>query len=331
MKSKSVRILIAVGIVVLAFLWIAHGMFAAGPSGKVRVMIPKGSSASQIGGILAERGVVRSAFGFQLLARMTGKSGSLKPGAYEIDPSAGPRAALNKIASGDVSARWITIPEGFTIRQIGERLQAEGIGKADRFDELALRGGESFDTSFPHSYSLEGYLFPDTYLVPIGASEEFVIKMMLDAFADKIANPLANEIAGSGMSLRECITLASLIEREARIPKDRPLVSAVIHNRLRKDMLLEVDATVLYALGHHKDRVLYRDLEVDSPYNTYRNRGLPPGPIANPGLDSVEAALHPATSDYLYYVARPDGSHIFSRTFEEHQQAIAKARRERAG
>lgn len=331
MKSKYVRILIAAGIIILAFLWIMHGMFAAGPSGKVRVMIPNGSSASEIAGILAGKGVVRSAFGFELLARLTGKSSSLKPGAYALDPALGPRAALEKIASGDVSARWITIPEGFTIRQIGKRLEAERIGRADRFDELALRGGEFFDTSFPHpGHSLEGYLFPDTYLIPIGTSEEVIIKMMLDAFGSKIAGPLAGDLARSGMSLRQCMTLASLIEREARIPKDRPLISAVIHNRLKKDMLLEVDATVLYALGYHKERILYEDLQVDSPYNTYRNPGLPPGPIANPGLDAVKAALHPAHRDYLYYVARQDGSHIFSRTFEEHQQAVNRARRERA-
>lgn len=323
--------MIGIGIVVLAFLWVAHVMFASGSNGKVRVTIPKGSSASDIAGILAEKGVVRSAFGFELLARLSGKSGELKPGAYELDPAAGPKAALDKIAGGDVSARWITIPEGFTVRQIGERLEAERIGSADRFIELALYGGDSFDTSFYHPANLEGYLFPDTYLVPLGSSEEAVIRLMLDAFGGKVAEPLADDVAGSGMSLRECVIVASLVEREARIPKDRSLISAVIHNRLKKDMLIEVDATVLYALGRHKKRVLFDDLQVDSPYNTYRNRGLPPGPIANPGLEAIKAALHPARSDYLYYVARPDGSHVFSRTFEEHQQAVNRIRRQRAG
>jgi UPF0755 protein len=294
-------------------------------------MIPNGSSASRVAEILAGEGAVRSALGFKLLARVTGKSASLKPGAYDLDPGAGPRAALNKIARGDVAARWITIPEGYTIRQIGERLQDEKIGSAERFVELAQYGGSSFRTSFRHpGVSLEGYLFPDTYLVPAGATEQSVIQMMLDAFGTKIADSLAGDIARSGMSLHQCMTLASLVEREARIPKDRPLVSAVIRNRLGKGMRLEIDATVLYALGYHKGRVFYRDLDVESPYNTYRNTGLPPGPIANPGLLSIKAALRPARAGYLYYVARPDGSHIFSSTFEQHKQAIKAARRDRA-
>ncbi len=332
MKSKPVKILIAFGIIAVALLGIAHSMFAAvGRSGKVMVMIPKGSSASQVAEILAEKGIVRSAVGFKLLARVTGQSCCLKPGAYELDPSAGPRAALDKIARGDVSARWITIPEGYTLRQIGERIEAEKSGSADRFVELARNEGRSFDTSFTHpGDNLEGYLYPDTYLVPIGASEESIIKMMLDAFTSKVADPLADEISRSGMSLHDCITLASLVEREARIPKDRRLISAVIHNRLRIGMPLQIDATVLYALGYHKERVLYRDYEIDSPYNTYRNPGLPPGPIASPGLESIKAALHPADVRYLYYVARPDGSHIFTHTFDEHKQAQQRARRERA-
>jgi len=331
MRRKPISILIAAALAVVV-LWTAFITLApAGPSGKVMVMIPTGSSASRVAEILAEKDVVRSAFGFKLLAALTGKSSSLKPGAYELDPGAGPGAALDKIIKGEVSAHWITIPEGFTIRQIGERLEAAGVGKAQRFFTIATYRGDSFRNSFPHPSDLEGYLFPDTYLLPIGSTEEAAIKMMLDNFAGKVAEPLADDVARSGMSLGQCVILASLVEREAQIPKDRPLVSAVIHNRLRKNMRLEVDATVLYALGRHKNRVLNRDLQVDSPYNTYRNPGLPPGPIANPGLESIRAALHPAQRDYLYYVARSDGSHIFSRTFEQHQQAIRTARRGRAG
>lgn len=331
MKSNLLKTVVALGVVLVALLGIAHSMFAAaGPSARITVMVPKGASASQVAQALAEKRIVRSAFGFKLLARLTGQSGSLKPGAYELDPAEGPRAALDKIARGDVSARWITIPEGYTLRQIGERLETHEIGQAERFVELARRGGEAFETSFAHpGASLEGYLFPDTYLMPIGSSEELAIRMMLDAFGSKIAEPLADDVSGSGMTLHECVTLASLVEREARIPKDRALVSAVVHNRLRIGMPLQVDATVIYALGYHKNRLLYSDYEVDSPYNTYKNPGLPPGPIASPGLESVKAALHPAKAGYLYYVARPDGSHIFTHTFEEHKQATSRARRER--
>ncbi|MBP6965162.1 MAG: endolytic transglycosylase MltG [Armatimonadetes bacterium] len=331
--TRSRRVAVAAAaLVVLILAWLAFVMLATGPKGKVAVMIPKGASASHVAEVLARHRAVRSAFGFKLLAAVTGRSGSLKPGGYEIDPAAGPLSALGKIARGDVSARWVTIPEGYTIRRIGERLDEAKLGRAERFVELASHSGRSFPTSWQHpGDNLEGYLFPDTYLVPVGAREEDIIRMMLDAFGRKIVGPVADDLRSSGMDLHRCVTIASLVEREAAVPKDRALISAVIHNRLRRGMRLEIDATVLYALGGHKERVFYGDLEVDSPYNTYRNDGLPPGPIASPGLDAVRSALHPAAVDYLYYVARPDGSHIFSRTFVEHQQAIKKARRERGG
>lgn len=316
-------------LILLALVWAIGAMLVpAGSSKQVTVQIPRGASAGTIARILAEHGVVRSALGFSVLARATGKSGSLKPGAYMLSPSMRPYVVLDKLARGDVCGRWVTFPEGFTARQMGERLEAENLGKSEKFSRLAYYGGSSFRTDFAHpGPSLEGYLFPDTYLVPIGQSEEEVIREMLECFRRKVAEPLAEDIASSGMSLHEVITLASLIEREAKIPEDRPLISAVIHNRLRRNMRLEIDATVLYALGRHKERVLYSDLDVDSPYNTYRYAGLPPGPIANPGLASIRAALHPASVDYLYYVARRDGSHIFSRTFGEHQRAKQAARR----
>jgi UPF0755 protein len=149
---------------------------------------------------------------------------------------------------------------------------------------------------------------------------------MVATFESKVLDGLAEDLRRSRLPLEKVIILASLIEREARAPEDRPLISAVLHNRLRRKMRLQVDATVLYALGKHKEQVLYEDLKADSPYNTYRNLGLPPGPICSPGLSSIQAALRPAPVSYLFYVAKPDGSHIFSRTFAEHQQAIRRAR-----
>jgi len=322
----------AVALVALLALWLLGStLLPAGRVGTVVVQIPRDKSAGEIGRILAASGVIRSSFGFRVLARVTGKGTGLKPGAYELSPSMTPLAVIDKIARGEVCARWVTFPEGFTIRQIAERLDAEGLGSALRFWGLAGYGGAYFRTSFPHpAKSLEGYLFPDTYLLSVGAPEDAIIGEMLDCFGRKVATPLAADISRSGMSLHEVVTLASLIEREAKIPKDRPLISAVLHNRLRRNMRLECDATVLYALGRHKNRVLYKDLDVDSPYNTYLHDGLPPGPVANPGLASIKAALHPASVGYLYYVARPDGSHVFSRTMAEHQRARQIVRREAA-
>jgi UPF0755 protein len=328
-QVTSKRLVIGGSALLLALLLILiYAGFLPAGGGKTVVNIPDGSSAGSIGCILAEKGIVRSPFAFKLLVRLSGKSGRLQPGAYELSGSMTPSAVLKKIVSGEVCARWVTVPEGFTVRQVAERLAAKGLADKSRFESFATQRGQSFKAGFPSpGPSLEGYLFPDTYLVPEGVSEEKIIDNMLQAFCDKVAEPLRGDIAASGMSMHQVITLASLIEREAKVPGDRALVSAVLHNRLKKNMRLQVDATVLYSLGAHKSRVLYRDLTVDSPYNTYRNAGLPPGPIANPGLASIKAALHPANADYLYYVARPDGSHIFSRTIEEHADAIKLARR----
>ena len=328
MLNKKIVFWGGLALIIIICLWLVQGMLPVGGNGKKVVRIPSGMSASDVGRILQADGIIRSSFGFKLLARVTGKGTNLKPGAYELSPAMFPLTVINKIAKGDMCARWVTVPEGFTILQIAERLGADDIVEPKYFFGLARYKGGRFATSFPHpADSLEGYLFPDTYLIPTGGPADEIIQDMLNCFERRVAKPLADDLAKSGMSLHQIITLASLIEREARVPKDRPLISAVLRNRLREGMRLQVDATVLYALGRHKDRVMYKDLAVDSPYNTYRNKGLPPGPIANPGLEAIKAALHPAQADYLYYVARPDGSHIFSRTFAEHQRARQIAQR----
>ena len=330
MKDRRTHFLGAIVALLLLAWWTARIiMLPLGGNATVYVMVPTGSSASSVSRLLAERGAIRSSFGFRLLARVTGKTSQLKPGAYEFSVPMTPMQVLDRIAKGEVSARWVTFPEGFTVRQIADRLAADGLANKEKFLELALYQGSSFRTSFDHpGNSLEGFLFPDTYLIPSRAPEDVIIRDMLKCFERKVAVPYSTDIARSGWTLRDIVTLASLIEREARAPKDRPLISSVLRNRLGKGMRLECDATVLYALGEHKDRVLYRDLEIDSPYNTYLNAGLPPGPIASPGLSCIDAALHPARSDCLFYVARPDGSHIFTRTLEEHNRARQAVRRE---
>jgi UPF0755 protein len=309
-------------------VWIAQDfLLPMGRNGMVSVEIPNDASALQISRILAGRGAIRSAWGFRVLARVEGKSASLHAGLYVFSRSMTPMGVLRKIAAGEANARWIVIPEGFTVRQIAYRLGADKCVRPDKFISLALECGKTFQTGFvTPGDSLEGYLFPSTYLISKGESEDKIVNDMLRNFDRKVAIPLKADIDASGMSLHEILTLASLIEKEAKVPGDRPLISAVLRNRIQKNMRLQIDATVLYALGHHKNRVYYKDLTVDSPYNTYRHAGLPPGPIANPGLDSIKAAIHPANVDYLYYVAKPDGSHIFSRTIEEHAVAIKQAR-----
>lgn len=326
MKKKKYSYFIIILIVIISVF--AANMFAArGGNKSVVVNIPKGASVDKIAEILEDESVIKSKIAFKILSHAKNSASKMKSGAYRLNSSMTPSSIINIIVKGDTISRWLTIPEGYTIKQIAEKIEKEGYGSAAEFVKLAALEGDQFDTPFPSpGKNLEGYLFPDTYLITIGITEKDIITEMYNCFNRKVYEPLKKDISASGMSLHEIITLASLIEREARVPKDRAMISSVLRNRLDKKMRLAVDATVLYALGEHKSRVLYRDLEIDSPYNTYKYAGLPPGPIANPGVESIRAAIHPAKSDCLFYVAKPDGSHIFTKTFEEHKKAISEIR-----
>jgi UPF0755 protein len=291
------------------------------------VEIPPNATVRDIAERLGDQRVIRSRYAFMLMTRVLGESTSLKAGEYEMSPDMGLIEIIDKLSRGDALAHWLTIPEGYTVDQIAQTLSRSRMAEERRFLRLA-RGGEAAlrpPVSISRE-SLEGYLFPDSYKLKTGASEKAIIAEMLKTFREKVIDGMANDIHRSDLPLDKIVILASLIEREARRPEDRPLISAVLRNRLRQRMRLQVDASVLYALGHHKTKVLLSDLETPSPYNTYRNVGLPPGPICNPGLSAIQAALHPAKVNYLYYVAKPDGAHIFSRTYAEHQQAIRRAR-----
>jgi UPF0755 protein len=294
---------------------------------RVTVTIPPRAHLDRIASILQEREVIRSRHAFELMARILGEGKNLKAGEYELSPSLGLIEVIDRLTRGDATAVWFTIPEGLTIDQVAETLARSKMGEERRFQELVrYPPGDIRPPVDGAGRTLEGYLLPETYKLKKGASEKAIIRAMIAAFETKVLEGLAGDIRQSRLPLRQVIVLASLIEREARVPQDRPLISAVLHNRLKQKMRLQVDATVLYALGKHKDQVLYEDLKTDSPYNTYQNAGLPPGPICSPGLSSIQAALKPARTDDLFYVAKPDGSHIFSKTFAEHQQAIRRAR-----
>ena len=308
----------------------------------VRVAVTGGSSATEIAQILSDRGLIRSPFVFVFTCRISGFSGKLKPGVYEFSRAMNVPLIIGNLVRGESLESWITVPEGFTARQIADVLEERQLVSPEAFLRLALTQGYGFPRySFIYGHNLEGYLFPDTYLIARGTEPRGIIEKMLDAFDRKVVGVYRADIEGAiqrrfGLGpqafvegLHKILTVASLVEREAKIAKDRPLIAAVIYNRLKKDMRLEVDATVSYAPGdsrENKERVWYDDLKSDSPYNTYRSSGLPPGPICNPGLAAIKAALNPARADYLYYVARPDGSHVFSRTLEEHNLAKSAIR-----
>ncbi len=294
----------------------------------VLVTVPGGANVRRIGEILARRHLVRSPLAFVFAAQVAGVSGHLRAGRYELSPAMPPSQIAQLIALGRTAEDMVTVPEGFTVAQIARRLAARGMVRESEFLTLARTQGRTFRVNgwTPPSDDLEGYLFPDTYRVPRGTTARAVITMMLTEFDERVIRPDSAQFARYPGGLPAAITMASLVEREAKADTDRPLIASALDNRLRAGMRLQCDATVQYALPQHKGRLMDADLRVASPYNTYLHTGLPPTPIANPGLLSIAAALHPAATDYLFYVARPDGRHIFSATLAQHDRAVALVR-----
>lgn len=297
-----------------------------------RVNILSGSSASEIAAELKRAGMVRSSGAFVFAVRWYGKTHALQAGIYELAPSMNLREIIMKMSAGQVvnTAVRVTIPEGVSLPEIGRILEGKGVFSQAEF--LAAAG----TISLPYAYlapiplntihRLEGYLFPDTYEFYLDASPEFVIRTMVARF-DAVVSPLfAASQKREQYSLHQVLTMASIVEREAVKSQERPRIAGVFYNRLRRGILLQSCATVQFVIGR-PGKLYYADLEVDSPYNTYRHAGLPPGPIANPGLASIKAALTPEDTPYLFFVARGDGSHIFSRTYAEHRAAIRLATR----
>ena len=278
---------------------------------------------------MEENQLVRSGKVFTYWARFKGKDGELKAGGYRLPEGFSVPQLLTELVRGRYELQKFTIPEGYNTVQIADLLVEQEFIDRERFFQLVA------DADFPYDFldglpnnanRLEGYLFPDTYQIVRGVDEYAIIKMMLDRFEEEI-----NEItfpvnaAGREMGLHEIVTIASMIQREALHDTDMPLISGVIYNRLNINMRLQIDATVQYALGEVKPRLLYSDLEVDSPYNTYKISGLPPGPIAMPGSAALQAAMQPTTDrGYYYYLAMPNGYHVFSKTLDDHNRNKAR-------
>lgn len=304
-------------------------MGCGGSSGgaSTRVTIPPGSSFATAVDSLARANVVSSPRLFRFYASARHRDRELKAGTYVFQRGASWNDVLDALTRGKGLVHTITIPEGFALSNIapllGRALSVPPESVIVAASDSALRN--RLDVPTP---TLEGYLFPDTYTFAEGTSAAEAVRMLVAQF-EKVWKPEWDaRLQQLAMSRHDIITLASIIEKEARLAEERPVISAVYHNRLRRGMLLQADPTVQYALGRHVDRVLFKDLEVDSRYNTYKHLGLPPGPIASPGAASIEAALFPANVPYLYFVASPDGHHEFRQTFAEHTEAREQIRRE---
>ncbi|MDD4171705.1 MAG: endolytic transglycosylase MltG [Syntrophomonas sp.] len=290
----------------------------------IEVRLPEGSSARRVAALLKQNGLIRNEIVFLSYCRQKGMDKQLQAGLYEFNRSQSlPELAL-QISRGDLKSMAITIPEGYTVRQIGELLIKEQLCTPQQWEE-AIRANYDYDfltnDVVESDKRLEGFLFPDTYTIDESSSPQNIVKIMLANFSAVWDKEYAAQAAARQMSVRNTIIVASLIEREAQVPEERKTIAGVIYNRLEKGMPLQIDATVLYSLGEHRETVTYKDLEIDSPYNTYKKVGLPPGPIASPGKAAIEAALNPEAHDYYYYVARGDGSHQFSTTYAEHLAA----------
>ncbi|KXG76767.1 endolytic transglycosylase MltG [Thermotalea metallivorans] len=292
----------------------------------ILVEIPKGASTIKIAQILKEKGLIKNNLSFRMLSKLSKVEGKMQAGIYQLKNSMDAREIIKVLTSGDVVKDTVkfTIPEGFELRQIVDRLEGMGLIDRKRFIELVQHGEfhYKFLEGVPQGENrLEGFLFPDTYEISKNAFEEEIIKKMLERFDAVFKEEYYQRAKQLNMSVHEVVTLASIIEREAKLDKERPLVSSVFHNRLKKGMLLQSCATVQYVLGERKENLSLKDIDIDSPYNTYKNIGLPPAPIASPGKASIEAALYPAQTDYYYFVAKTNGEHAFSKTYEEHLRA----------
>jgi len=316
-----------VGGVCTAALIVSGACSGSSRGGSIRVTIPAGSSFSSAIDSLAHAGVISAPRIFRLYASARGRDRDLKAGTYVFRDGSSWNAVLDALTRGKGLVHTVTIPEGFALGAIapllGRALSVPAESIIVAASDSALR--RRLDVPTP---TLEGYLFPDTYTFAEGTTPQEAVRMLVSTF-EKVWKPEWDErLQALAMSRHDIITLASIIEKEARLAEERPVISAVYHNRLKIGMLLQADPTVQYALGKHVDRVLFKDLEVDSRYNTYKHPGLPPGPIASPGAASIEAALFPASVPYLYFVAHPDGHHEFRQTFSEHTEARQQIRRE---
>lgn len=296
---------------------------------KIFFTVDAGKGVLGIAQNLKEEGVINKKWPFLLGYKFFFSSKSLKAGEYAFQLPVSTKNILNTLTEGKVYLHPLTIPEGLTREEIARYFESLNFVDKEDFLEASSRT-EIISGLDKEAENLEGYLFPETYHFPKGISAEKIISTIVFQFRKVFTDEWKKRADEIKMSVREVVSLASLIEKETSIHDEKKLVSAVFHNRLRIGMKLDCDPTIIYALkqeGNFKGRLLKKDLKLKSPYNTYLNRGLPPGPICNPGRGSLEAALYPAKGKYIYFVSRNDGSHVFSRTFKEHQRAVRKYQR----
>jgi peptidoglycan lytic transglycosylase G len=329
--SKYKKIALSFFGALLILFWACGGVFYYQATHSVSekfqpevVNISPGMPLKKIAANLAEKNLIANAISFQLLAHLQKKQGQIQVGEYELSPSMTPQEILARVTSGKTVLHAVTIPEGYRITEIAALLEEKGLADREEFIRQTQDSELVQSTGIPGS-SLEGYLFPETYHFSRNTSERKIIQKMLNTFKEQVASPeLRNRAKAVNLSFHQIVTLASLIEKETGIDEERKIISSVFHNRLKKNMRLQTDPTVIYAISNFDGNIRKKDLSIDSPYNTYKYKGLPPGPIASPGLQSILAALDPNDTNYLYFVSRKDGSHQFSSNLPDHNRAVRK-------
>lgn len=319
-------IAVAVVLVVAAVIaWSLYSLYGdrSHPAQSTQVIVPRGATFADIARELAEAGIISNATSFRLLARVEHADVDVHAGAFRFTPHQTAAEVLRALLTGGAQiATWVTIPEGFTASEIAARLQSAGVASGTNFQQYFLTTPLEVDGT--KTRNLEGFLFPSTYLIPLDATGPQIEKQLTDEFFKKLPPDAVARANALHVTVPQAVTVASLVEREAKVDSDRPVIAGVIYNRLRLNMPLQVDATIEYALPQHKTELSFGDLKIQSPYNTYLHAGLPPTPIANPGAASLEAAFHPAATDALYYVYCGNGHHVFAKTLSEHQANVAR-------
>jgi len=316
MKTLLGVVLLLAIVVAGAGAWIYRGIrqpFRRYTAAEQFVDIPSGLATKAIGERLVSAGVVRDALTFRAALWTAGRTTRLKAGEYRFTDPMTPLDAIDKLRRGDVFVIPITFPEGLTVVEMSKTFEAKGFGSAQSFVDAGR--------------TLEGYLFPDTYALSRHTDAPKLVRLMNEAFDHALSPEIRAAALARGFSVGQLVTLASIVEKETGTPSERPLVASVYENRLRIGMALQCDPTVIYALelaGRYDGNLRRDDLTIDSPYNTYRHPGLPPGPIASPGRASLDAVVHPADSEFLYFVSRNDGSHIFAKTLAEHNRNVQR-------
>ena len=294
-------------------------------SEKFVILVKPGMAANDIGDLLYKQGAIKSIVLFRIVSKIQGMENSMQPGEYVFSKNMTVQQIVAMLARGETSDEHITIPEGYTVEQIAKLLEEKQLGSAKNFREVA----QSF---VPYNYMIndnsnvkyksEGYMFPDTYQITKGTTEQQILSMMTMQFDKQFTESMRLKAIENGLSIKDVIILASLVEKEAQLPSDRPIIAGVFLNRLKQNMPMQSCATIQYILGYPKAELTVQDTEISSPYNTYQHMGLPPGPIANPGIASINAVLYPQNTDFIYFVADKQGAHHFSKTYAEHLIAI---------